>query len=901
VTFTSESAPADRWEWSFGDGGTASGATVTHMFSDTGKLFVQLIAYNSGCPDTLRKEEYVHIKPPIANFGFRYDCVNRLLFRFSDSSIGATSWKWTFGDGGESTDRSPSHAFARTGSYPVTLTVTNGNCSHSSTQTVLILPDQVQLVSNKDTACRGSSVTYSARNTEESMITSYSWTIGNGITQTTTSPSTRYVHTQSGRYDVTLVTTDIYGCQKRYTEANVVQINGADARFRVDSRNICTGLPVVFTDLSTTDGTHPITRWHWAFGDETETTYTTATPSITHTYQDSSRYSVRLTVTDAAGCTDDFYVPNAITTTRPLSGFTYRARTCPGSDNQFTNTSTQYRSLAWDFGDGRTSTAVNPVHAYADTGTFSVRLVATDARGCTDTTRFPVQVYRPQVSFSVKDTVSFCNPFEVNFRYTSTYLESFVWDLDGGTSRERNPTRFYTLPGTYRVKLTGRGFGGCVDSAKTTITLYDTSIALSYRASLQCSPFPVSFAGSSAVKTLPYTWDFGDGNISNSRLPDTTHVYNTYGDFVPKLLIFDPAGCPPLVAQGRDTIHVRGALVKFKPDRDLMCDSGLVQFTDSTTFNDDVRTYTWDFGDGQTAQAKDTSHFYDEPGEYRVSLNVRTDIGCSARMDTLIRVVRSPTVLIGGDSIICVNNSIDHLGRLRIPDTSQVQWTWQLPNGQSYGEQDLPVQRYDRPGTFPLTLTAVNSSGCRGTALKNIRVNPLPRADMPGTMTIQPGFPAVIPAQFDSNVVRYTWTPPAGLSCTDCPQPEASPKFNTKYVVDFEDLNGCRNSAEVQILVICKNGNVFVPNTFSPNGDGSNDLFYVRGKGLARVKALRVFNRWGEIVYEKREFPANDPAYGWNGRFRNGPPHPDVYVYQVEVYCENGEVIRFDGNVALIQ
>jgi gliding motility-associated-like protein len=100
--------------------------------------------------------------------------------------------------------------------------------------------------------------------------------------------------------------------------------------------------------------------------------------------------------------------------------------------------------------------------------------------------------------------------------------------------------------------------------------------------------------------------------------------------------------------------------------------------------------------------------------------------------------------------------------------------------------------------------------------------------------------------------------------------------------------------------VICKNANLFVPNTFSPNGDGSNDVFYPRGTGLDRVKMLRIFNRWGEVVFEKKDFPINDPLSGWDGAFKGRKPQADVYIYQVEVFCENGEIITLNGNIALI-
>ena len=109
------------------------------------------------------------------------------------------------------------------------------------------------------------------------------------------------------------------------------------------------------------------------------------------------------------------------------------------------------------------------------------------------------------------------------------------------------------------------------------------------------------------------------------------------------------------------------------------------------------------------------------------------------------------------------------------------------------------------------------------------------------------------------------------------------------------------NNGQVEVIVICKDANVFVPNTFSPNNDGSNDVFYVRGRGLDRVKSLRVFNRWGEIVFEQQNFPVNNPSFGWNGNYKGQKALADVYVYQVEVFCENSQIIRFEGNVALIQ
>jgi gliding motility-associated-like protein len=172
---------------------------------------------------------------------------------------------------------------------------------------------------------------------------------------------------------------------------------------------------------------------------------------------------------------------------------------------------------------------------------------------------------------------------------------------------------------------------------------------------------------------------------------------------------------------------------------------------------------------------------------------------------------------------------------------------------------------------------------------------------MPSALTMQVGFPLTIPATYSSNVWGWTWSPSATLSCSNCPQPIASPKFNTTYTVSFIDSNGCKNTSNIQIIVVCKNENVFVPNTFSPNGDGSNDVFYVRGRGLDRVKSLRIFNRWGEVVFEQQNLPVNNPMYGWDGKYKGNKPVPDVYVYQVEIFCDNSQIVHFEGNVALIQ
>jgi gliding motility-associated-like protein len=148
---------------------------------------------------------------------------------------------------------------------------------------------------------------------------------------------------------------------------------------------------------------------------------------------------------------------------------------------------------------------------------------------------------------------------------------------------------------------------------------------------------------------------------------------------------------------------------------------------------------------------------------------------------------------------------------------------------------------------------------------------------------------------------RYTWTPATGLSCTNCPNPVATINNNIEYRLQVQTIYGCTATDTVGFTVRCQPDQVYIPNAFSPDGDGVNDVFMVRGKGVARVKSFRVFNRFGQVVFERSNFNANDPANGWNGRIFNVPASPDVYVYTAEVICTAGAEYTYKGNVTLFR
>jgi gliding motility-associated-like protein len=909
VQFTDLTNEADEWLWFFGDGGSSGSQNPLYEYSDTGTFTVLLYATNNGCRDSFKINRYITVKPPIAKFGFIPDCNNRLQFAFKDSSIGATDWLWEFGDGNTSTEQNPVHTYSTYSAYSVKLTVTNGSCTHSITKPVNVFNDRPDFTVSEDTICRPGTIFFTGLVSNPGNIVNYAWDFGDSTPiwnsiDVGSGPAAYHYYPFSGKYTIRMTITDIYGCSTTVSKPDYIVVNGPTASINSINSNGCIGLTTTFNDLSQSDGRNNIVSWTWNFGDGTTLTNTT-NASVQHTYPVAGSYTVSLRVRDAIGCVDSLVLPNYVNTSDPKADFsTEDTLTCPGSNVQFTNNSTSLYLTIWDFGDGNTSSVNNPSHPYADTGHYSVKLTITDLNGCSDTLFKPfyVTVDRPIASFTMSDSVSSCTPFEVQFTNTSHYAPYQLWDLATGSSSAPNPVQYYVNPGNYPIKLIIMSRGGCYDTAYGNVRVYDTTgTYLRYAPLNGCKPLGVDLNAFSPAP-MSFTWDYGDGVIENNTTINVKHVYNFFGEFVPKVIMTDPSGCV-IPVTGADTIRIIGATVNFGWDKKLFCDSGLVNFTDSTTYNDSVVLYTWDFGDGNTTNIRNPNHRYDAPGLYTVMLNVRTISGCvdTMRVPQVIKVSQSPMITVAGDSVICVNDFMKHLGVFQRTDTSAIQWSWQFPNGNRSTLQNPLNQQYTSAGSFMVQTVATNSSGCADTATKNIRVNPLPAVTLPSTLTMQAGYPVQIPATYTSNVMNWTWTPSTTLSCADCPEPTASPKFNTKYNVSFVDSNGCRNTGEVQVIVICKNSNVFVPNTFSPNGDGSNDVFYVRGRGLERVKSIRVFNRWGEVVFEQNNFPVNNAAFGWDGKYKGNKPQPDVYVYQVEVFCENSEVIRFEGNIALIQ
>jgi gliding motility-associated-like protein len=893
-----------RWLWEFGDGLTSVLQNPTHTYKDTGTLVVKLTVWNNGCSAFL--EQPVQILPPVAIFGYTVNCNNNLQVTFADTSLvnpiyGPITYEWRMGDPANTIFFGlppPTFTYPAFGTYTATLIVTNGACSYTTTKNVVLVDEAADFTISKNPVCKSEVFTLSAINSNAVNIASYNWTVG-GTTLGSTGRSVTHSLPAYGTYDVTLTTTDINGCTLTKTVTNYITVTGPVADFSTSTGGACINKAVTFTDLSTPVGT--ITQWSWDFGDTKQQVYTAG--PFTHIYNQTGSYNVTLIVKDNANCYDTAVRSNNVIITNPLAAFRADTIYCPLSPLQFVDTSNgSGLTYNWNFGDGGTSTLQNPTHSYPlGNNSYTVQLAISDLVGCKDTVtkNFYVKIRSPRAEFDMQDSTGICIPMITSFTFRGLDYSSFYWDFgDGTTSTATNPSHFYNAYGTYTPKLYLIGPGGCIDSSAGTVILYDPAAEqINFNPSVACNSVSVNFTFTSPPG-FKFRFHFGDGSIDSSGQHTLTHFYSTPGLYTPVIQMIDKFGCEGYKVGGQ--IIVWGAIPLFSKDKKEFCDNGEVFFVNYTLSNDPVTSTVWDFGDGNTSNAFEPSHVYNGPGTYIVRLTVSTQNLCTSSFTDTVRVYSTPRLSLIAKDTICVNSAERFGGRIALPD-STINWRWDFGNG-TLSQASDPVVTYTTPGDYTVRLIAFNKLGCADTIDHPLHVAAPPTATPVVTpITIISGASVQLNMNYTGPIAAYNWIPTQRLDCINCPLPIANPQFTTKYTVQVQDRYGCKGMGEVTVQVICTGQNFFIPNTFSPNGDGSNDMFYPRGTGLFRIKTLRIFNRWGQVVFERREFPVNDPSYGWDGRYKGKNPQADVYVYQVELLCSNGELVKYSGNIALIQ
>lgn len=632
------------WEWNFGDGQTSSLQNPVHFFSDTGTFTVRLISKNVGCPDTITFPNLITIKTgvPVFTVG-ALNCSNVLGRSFTSASRGADSLIWNFGDGSPvnadlaANNTNVNHNFTAAGNYTVRLTVKNNTSGcRTDTTTIVNIVDLVPDFTSAPTGgCTPVTVAFNSTTTGGTP-SNYLWSYGDGTTNNTSSGSHTYVN--KGKYTVKLFVTDIYNCIDSAVKTNIVNVYDITPDFSIAAQTGCDSLKVDFSDISVVSPA--ATSWLWNFGDATSSSNTSNAQNPTHYYKNTGTYTVTLSVTNAEGtCTTT--KNNFVTFTLPTAAFTADStNACPTTTVDFTNQSTNATTYAWTLGNGNNPTTPNASTQYAN-GTYTVTLVATDAKGCTSSEikNNYITVDVPIVGFSVTPSIATCPPLNAVFTDTTKFvlpIATWNWSFgDGSSSTNTSPTKIYTAPGVYDVKLIVTNSAGCKDSVTKVgyVQVNGPSGTYSFTPSSGCIPLAVAFT-STAVNTVKYIWDYGDGNIGPNA-PNANHIYTTLGTKQPFLTLEDASGCQYTIPNPA-TVNINGF-----PNSNFTYTPALPKKGTAITFVDASLSGTvwdWDFDDGTTSSSQNNIHTYNTSGKYDIKLKVSNGV-CSDSITKTITVI----------------------------------------------------------------------------------------------------------------------------------------------------------------------------------------------------------------------------------------------------------------------
>lgn len=812
---------------------------------------------------------------------------------FTNTSTGAASFAWNFGDGITSALQNPSHAYTTIGNFSIVLTATSiYGCVDSIAQNIHVITTPVAtFVPSTHEGCGPLTVSFTNNSTGEN-ITNYNWNFSYpslNLLSSVKNPSTiTYPSPIFGDtvYIIQLTVSNICG-DSIYYDSIVVKAKPV-ADFVTTSNSGCSPVNVGF--MNTSYGSPSNYLWNFGDGSPTSTLTNPTHPFIAGT--NDTTFVLSLVASNSCGSdtlTDTITVfPNTVTSffnTTPVIG-------CTPLPVQFTNYSVGATNYSWIFGDGQVSSSFSPNHTYTQVGTYIAKLIVDN--GCSiDTSEISIIVNgKPLVDFTIlEDTLCMNQLF--TFTNTSDPLSNTLWQFgDGTSSNVYNPTHLFVQSGTLQVTLIGTSLAyGCSDTATHTVVVRPTpNLIYDDYDFVGCVPLTVQFNETSNTANYA-TWDFQDGTIGIGV--STTHVYSTAGTYYPIVITQNNFGCSDTT-----TFNVfahPNPVSDFTLSATESCD---YPFTISTNnLSSGANAYFWDFDNTTTSNWNAPTVTYLAAGDYDLSLITFNQFGCSDTSTQIVQIHEKPQLSFGAiDQDGCEDFEAEFVNNSLFADT----YSWSFGDG---GSSTLanPTHLYSDPNVYSVTLFASNADGCTNSLTETnfITVYETPVAGFNVTPTvITTDHPMVYLENTASAYTNGFYDFGNGdfggvedlsfnYSISDSGYYLITQIVNTPF--------GCADTA-YQTIRINLSPTQFVPNSFTPDDDGVNDTW---NPIIVYVKKLEVliFNRWGEIVYK-----TNDLAPSWDGKSLQGIPVQDgTYSYRIIGRDGNNEVIDLKGHINLIR
>lgn len=739
VQFTNTSQPFDtssiadmRFEWDFGNGSYSSNqddsATYTEAAFQNKQYIIELVAISEhGCRDTTTDSVTVFPTPNAVFTKSDTAGCGPLLVSFTNGSQLNDTNFWDLGSGFSVSPADTQFVFPfvllKDTTYTIQLRTKskNGCESDTATQQVTVWSQPIAAFTVADnTICHYDSFEF---NNSSTGANRYLWDFDDGSTTELTNPKHQYAQGSNPfnalGFNVSLTAYTINNCQDTtYHAVEVHPYTVAKIGNTLDS--FCSPTTIDFINASTN-----FTSSQWDFGNGN--TNTSTQPAFF--YQNISNVTRNLMATlhteNAFGCVDDDTIRFRIMP-EPIADFSpFRLNVCDSGYHTLVNRSINNQINEWDFGDGATSTEVEPYHLFArnDVGNanYTVQLIVKNFAGCPDTAIRTIQLNPIHtVDFDTSLIRSVCVGDAVDFVNRSKFATYHKWLFgDGGESRDSLPNYFYGTSGLFDVKYIGYDVNGCPDSLtkKDMVQVFDRPVAdfdFSPTAPKMPNSLVTFYNLSQPFKGLSYDWDFDDA--ATSVLQHPSHSFSDSGSYN-IVLIIDNGFCADTVSK---PIYVAPWLPipDFTVDDTAGCGPFEVQFS---TQSQHATRYRWFFDDGTESEEDNPRHTFVFEGYYDIGL---VAYGPGGQADTtftkMIRVYPRPT------AYFSIANKEQYLPNALFSPTNEsvdaaiYQWYVKDASDVTVGASSdvYPDFTINQVGLFSMELQAINTFGCRDTFVR---------------------------------------------------------------------------------------------------------------------------------------------------------------------------------------
>ena len=847
---------------------------------------------------------YIPIKITGATAGFEITTNNvcfKLPVSFRDTSTAQNtsiiSRQWNFGDGQTQTVTSGgnvSHTYANPGAYYVTLKVTDatGCTSTTSSYTQMVSvngPKAIFSVSQVNAHLKSTIYFYNNTNNYNNYNAQYEWQFGDGSTSTLYSPS--YTYSKPGNYKIRLIAKNpVSGCTD--TAYQDILIRDFNVNFSFTSSFVnnveCSPVLVQFNNTSSN-----YTHVKWDFGDGT-TSDNTNYP--THLYTLPGKYIIKLFVTGYNGLSNT-YLDSVIIKENKVNITADKLYGCTSQSVTLSTITKNISSYLWDFGDGTIVQASDTfsVHHYQKPGIYIPHLIGKDVNGCAASVSLGDKIIIDSLSVALKNVPEkICTPKEIGFDPAIVSVASdrqnliYHWNFGTGnakdTSNMQRPSFTFLQPGNYQIDLTVRSPYGCNKAVQVNIAANQGLGAKINGPQEICQQSTVQFTGNTLLPGQPkWQWIFHDGTTVSQQNPPTKQ-YDIAGIFPVKLLV-DNNGCVDTITQLLE-VHPKPTVV-LSAKQAVVCEGSQLSITAGGG-----SIYAWSPATGLDNTNKDIVIATPLTNTtYQVS--VTDNHGCINKDSVKVRVAHPFKLQLASEVAVCLGKSIE----IKTSGAATYQW---IQNTEGLSNLTIANPVAKPTSTISYKVAGADADHCfTDTANIKVTVKPLPVVDAGAGAEILTGSSYQLQGTTSNDVVKWDWTPAKYLNCTNCLSPMATPLEPMMYTLTATNALGCSASDTVSVKLLCSESRIYIPNAFTPNNDGLNDVFLIKGVGIRIVNRLTIYDRWGHLVFERSNFLLDDKSAAWDGKYKGLPVPAGVYVYSAEMSC-NEKTFTQKGSVVVI-